>query len=54
MVSKHISYMIFALLLLQALYIIYISSGLEHLCSEACSLFGIIKILVIAVVVKID
>lgn len=47
-------YTIFALFLLEAFYIICISSDLEHLCSEAYSLLGIIKILVMAVVVRTD
>lgn len=37
------SYMIFALFLLEAFFIACISPDLEHLYSEACSLLGIIK-----------
>ena len=54
MVSKHMSYMIFVLFLLEAFYTTYISPDLQHLCSEACSLLGIIKILVMTVVVRTD
>lgn len=53
-VSKHLIYTICALFLLEAFYISCISSDFEHLCSEARSLLGIIKILVMVEVARAD